>query len=89
MDGRWKCEGCDWIGSHEEVLRAHNPFAPSEELWGCPECFEANRFVRTCDNAECRQIASNGTPTPNGYVWSCFKHRPDEKVVITTTFEEK
>jgi len=73
---KWICEECGWVGPDTELLEATSPFDDTETLYGCPRCLEANRFQRGCDHEGCEKIAGNGTPVPNGYVWSCFEHRP-------------
>jgi hypothetical protein len=35
---------CGWTGSPEEVLRAKNPFKPSEFIYGCPRCKQIEQF---------------------------------------------
>ena len=75
-DGRWKCEECYWVGPQAEVLEAPNPFDNSENIWGCPNCLEANRLERACDHEGCDLPGGNGTMTPDGYTWTCFAHRP-------------
>lgn len=75
---KWLCEECKWCGPDEELLRAPNPFSEDETdtMTGCPQCREPNTMGRACDEPGCEQPAGNGTPTPNGYRWSCYPHRP-------------
>jgi|HubBroStandDraft_6_1064221.scaffolds.fasta_scaffold00050_84 hypothetical protein len=78
MSPKWKCDECGWCGSDEQLLREQNPFADDiDTMVGCPECREPNSMSRACDHESCWQIAGNGTSTPEGYKWTCFKHRPD------------
>jgi len=75
---RFSCTECDWVGEGNMVLTAPHPFSENEgdTINGCPQCREANSLRRACDTPGCPRQASNGTPTPDGYVWSCHEHRP-------------
>lgn len=72
MTDKWYCANCDWRG--EKYLIAENPFDPSENITGCPKCKEANSLEAACDEPECKQPATCGFPTDNGYRRTCFKH---------------
>lgn len=73
----WRCEECDWIGPDSALLRAPNPFAPADEICGCPNCKEVNHFALACDFRACRNDASSGWPLADGsYVNRCWQHPP-------------
>lgn len=78
MVPKWLCEECAWVGTDGQILRAQNPFCDdaTDTMCGCPECREPNCLVRACDETGCRKEAGCGTPTANGYRWSCYEHRP-------------
>lgn len=58
-----------------DILRAPNPFAPEDDVAGCPFCRSVDSFVTVC--WKCDQRASSGTPTKlYGYIWSCNEHLP-------------
>lgn len=67
---------CNWIGREVELLKAPNPFDPEETLTGCPLCRGVNTMLDCCDEPECFEYASCGTPTPTGYRRTCHKHMP-------------
>lgn len=70
------CRECDWRGTWGDVLKAPNPFAPEEEIMGCPDCKAVDDTLRTaCYETGCWKEASCGSPYPDGvYRWSCYKH---------------
>lgn len=71
-----RCGGrhCDWRGYEHEVLRAPNPFAPDDEIWGCPECRGIETMLEVCDEPGCWRETSCGTPTKNGYRYEGYHH---------------
>ena len=77
MTTKQTCGVCDWHGTSDEVLRAPNPFDPDEVLWGCPKCKSVDQLYLVCDEPDCWDTVSCGTPTPNGYRSTCGKHRPE------------
>ena len=70
-------ERCGWSGKSDDKLVAPNPFNPAEDIVGCPGCFEVNTLVYACD--VCQKRACCGTPTEDGYRWTCSKHTPSPK----------
>lgn len=42
----------------------------------CPVCKSNDEFFNVCDEPECKNEATSGTPTPNGYRSTCYKHAP-------------
>lgn len=71
---RVACEECDWRGTWGQILTADNPFNPGTTLEGCPRCLEVNTTYRLCDEPECPDQATCGTPTPKGYRQVCGHH---------------
>lgn len=67
---------CNWHGTSEEVLMAPNPFDPSDEILGCPKCKQVNTVQVACDEPDCWEPVTMGTPTPTGYRQTCGRHRP-------------
>lgn len=80
MDSRrpmmWKCSECEAITVESELLVAPNPFNPLESVSGCPACKAVADFALQCDEPECRQRATCGTPTAEGYAHTCGSHTP-------------
>lgn len=68
----WRCR---WNGDSAAVLRAPDPFNEGCELLACPQCRE--QTIRTCcDEPDCWELDTCGTPTPNGYRRTCDRHKP-------------
>ena len=67
---------CGWIGTWGEVPFAPNPFDPADTLHACPLCKTIDNFEECCDEPECFEPATCGTPIPNGYRRTCHKHMP-------------
>lgn len=68
----WRCQ---WRGNSNTVLRAPDPFNTGCELLACPNCREQK--IRTCcDEPECWEQDTCGTPTLTGYRRTCGRHRP-------------
>jgi len=78
MTDKVLCKECDWHGLETEMLRAPNPFDAEEILTGCPKCKSVGSLVLACDEPECWQESSCGTPTPSGYRRTCGKHIPEK-----------
>lgn len=75
---RWICSECDKICTDAEMLRAPNPFDAQFEVTGCPACRSAETLIVACDVPSCTRIGGSGTPTVDGYRWTCWQHRPEE-----------
>ena len=73
---KWVCDECDWRGQSEHLLRAQNPFAVNDDIVGCPHCKEVNSMTMACDELDCWQQATCGTPTEGGYRQTCYRHKP-------------
>lgn len=71
-ENRWRCTECDWRGY--KLLVAPNPFDTEQSICGCPNCKDVGQFVSACMVDDCKQDASCGTPTPDGYKWLCSTH---------------
>ena len=69
---------CGWKGISEQLLTAKNPFNIDETIQGCPKCFSINEFRTVCDELECWEFVTCGTPTKEGYRNTCSKHEPKE-----------
>ena len=80
IDQKLICEShrCRWVGLTSEALSAPNPFVEGEKLIACPQCREQT-LCSCCDESGCTELASCGTPVPNGYRWTCYKHRPSSQ----------
>lgn len=75
-----ECKECSWSGFGYERLRAQNPFDPSESIEGCPQCKSTESFTVLCDENGCQRPVACGTPTPDGFRWTCGEHAPVEEV---------
>jgi len=67
---------CHWQGDESSILHAPNPFDPNYTVNGCPSCFSINTIIYACDEPDCWQEATCGTPTEDGYRQTCGKHIP-------------
>lgn len=67
---------CGWRGTEAEMLRADHPLQPGVEILGCPWCRETDTLRGACDEPNCWEEATCGTPTPGGYRSTCGKHMP-------------
>lgn len=81
MKNKIRCTDCSWIGEDTELLEGAHPFDPGP-IFGCPKCKSAIgiQMETLCDVPGCGEIAGCGTPTSEGYRWTCGKHRPVEGV---------
>ena len=69
----WRCR---WCGPESDALRAPDPFNEGDTLIACPKCREQTLHT-CCDEPGCTMEASCGTPTTDGYRWTCGKHQPN------------
>ena len=67
---------CGWHGVLSETLTAEHPFISCETIRGCPKCKTPQDFFLACDEPECWQKATCGTPTVSGYRQTCHQHVP-------------
>ena len=72
------CKECGWKGHTDEVLIAPHPFATERDeiVWGCPKCRSVGCFRTVCDEPDCWEEDTCGTPTPKGYRRTCGEHMP-------------
>lgn len=77
--GRFICSEwrCRWCGPENEAIRAPDPFNEGDTLIACPKCREQTLHT-CCDDPECKMEATCGTPTQEGYRWTCGQHVPNE-----------
>jgi len=77
MSDKMICDNrkCKWVGKESELLTAPDPFQPNERLFACPKC-KGQTINLVCDDEDSKQHATCGTPTPNGYRQTCYKHKP-------------
>ena len=78
MKLRCEVHRCTWHGLDSETLTAPDPFDIGETLTGCPSCKSANTLREACDEPDCWEFSSCGTPTETGYRRTCGKHLPKE-----------
>lgn len=77
MQIKYTCKDCHAKLQDGDLLSAPNPFEPAESnIWGCPKCKGVDCFTRACEEEDCWQDATCGTPYTGGYKWSCYKHKP-------------
>lgn len=71
-----KCDHrrCGWAGTEDMLLRAPSPFDADEELLGCPRCKSVDSCVMVCDESGCKEEATCGWPSKDGYRTTCYKH---------------
>jgi len=70
-----------------DALYAPNPFDESDKLIGCPLCKSVNSLVQACDDHDCWDEATCGTPTDGGYRMTCGKHAPLATVAAVSIME--
>lgn len=77
------CRECGWKGMsndlfevfYEVTTRAYGETTIAISV--CPDCGECESTVSmACDNIDCWQPATCGTPTDEGYTWTCGRHNP-------------
>ena len=67
---------CGWRGSVLEVLTAPDPFNDGVTLHACPQCREQT-ISTACDEPDCWNGDTCGTPTATGDRWTCGEHIPE------------
>jgi hypothetical protein len=77
---KWRCKNwrCAWVGPTDQILTAPDPFNEGNTLTACPQCRDVDALVAACFAEGCTKPAGCGTPTPDGYRWSCGDHVPDK-----------
>ena len=76
--GKYVCEDCDWRGHKVELLTASHPFHHGVALYGCPSCRNIDKLRTACDEPECWEPDTCGTPIPDGYRRTCGNHVPQD-----------
>ena len=61
-NSKFVCNCCNWNGLGQERLIAANPFDTTDVVIGCPKCKSIGSFFSSCDEKDCWQEASCGTP---------------------------
>jgi hypothetical protein len=77
---------CLWVGPESDALQAPDPFNSGATLLACPDCREQSLRM-CCDEPECIDEATCGTPTLEGYRHTCGKHLPNVAGQATTRIE--
>ena len=72
------CSECSWRGRSADRLVCENPFEKGTQIYGCPECKKPACFRIVCDEDDCWEKVTRGTPTPSGYRQTCRKHAPED-----------
>jgi hypothetical protein len=76
-----RCEDhhCGWHGDQSEAhefLIIDRRFGPLNIVF-CPKCHELNStLVNVCEEPDCWEPATMGTPYPGGYKQHCHRHPP-------------
>jgi len=79
-DEKCVCDCCGWTGLESALLKGINPFDPEDEIYGCPQCkCVRSTVLGACMAADCWDVATCGTPTPDGYKRLCGKHYREVK----------
>lgn len=68
--------------SELDLVPDPNPPPNTEpEVWRvCPKCRIPEQLEPICDEPGCWERSSGGTPTSEGYRWTCYKHHPKDPV---------
>src|SRR5258705_10630499 len=78
--GKIRCMSCGWAGTLTDPDKVPDP-RPLEgtipNIWFvCPECRAPDHFYFVCDEPGCKHHVKCGTPTPEGYRSTCYRHAP-------------
>ena len=71
------CNDCGWKGTEDQLLTGRNPFATSELIYGCPQCKGIECYRSACEEIDCWEEDTCGTPTETGYKRTCHNHTPN------------
>lgn len=77
---RYICEDCGWRGTEDQLLHAPSPFDAADTLDGCPHCLQVDTCRATCEEPDCWNPSTCGTPTATGYRRTCSMHVPKERL---------
>ena len=79
----YRCDDCGWRGQETDICMVADPAEPNPNRaikWHvCPKCRQANQFTNMCDEPSCREKATCGWPSDQGYRRTCEKHWNREK----------
>lgn len=73
----WKCNGCRKTFDAREILSKPSPFDEDDTLEACPRCLQVGGMKQLCEAEGCFDEANCGSPTPDGYKFTCGKHLPE------------
>lgn len=79
---KWRCRSCGWVGV--DLLLGTSPFDPKDIIRGCPKCKVTEFFDYLCDTEGCEQLVSAGTPSKEGYRFTCHRHLPKKESVAAS-----
>lgn len=72
------CTECGWTGSSNEMLESENPFKKGDIINACPMCKTVDDSIQVaCDEPDCFEPVTCGTPSDKGYRQTCPKHKPE------------
>jgi hypothetical protein len=70
-----RCSECRWIGFAQEIDKVKDQ--KSDDAWSvCPNCRTPEHILVCCDEEDCWEQLTCGSPTPDGYRSTCGKHQP-------------
>ncbi len=76
MSHKIVCIECGWQGLLDDRPVADNAFEPGSDIDDCPTCRQIESLRVACDEDDCWERVTCGTPTPGAYRHTCSKHRP-------------
>lgn len=76
---KYTCKGCSCRMFYNELLTAKSPF-DATMIFACWKCKDIDNFDLACDQDQCWENVSCGTPSSKGYRNTCGKHAPKENV---------
>ena len=74
----WRCSDCNNVYKDKHILRSINPFHKAYNIFGCPNCFAIDKERKVCDEPNCQQVATCGSPVKDGYRQTCSEHLPSQ-----------
>ncbi len=75
MTDKRTCD-CGWQGNWGDLLSAPSPFDADEMIFACPKCKAIDKTHAVCDEPDCWEPATCGTPTADGHRTTCGGHIP-------------
>ena len=70
------CTECGWHGLNYQLFIIGNPFN-TNVIFACPACKRIQSCTLACDQPDCWEPVTCGTPTPEGYRSTCSAHKPE------------